>query len=287
VSTTRRLGRGFAEIVGNSTQPTQGLASLPVGQIKPGRYQPRQQIDPAALEELKASIKECGIIQPIVVRPLTQGEYELVAGERRWRAAQALGMAEIPAIVRSLSDQETLEYSLVENLQRNDLNPIEEAMGYARLMAEFGHTHDQLGERLGKDRSTITNLLRLLKLPEVIQAAIRSGALTQGHAKVLLGVEVQEQQLALSEKACTEGLSVRQLEALTLSWQPSVRRQRIDRAPEAVPEIRAIEEELRAKLGTKVMVDSRKRGGRIVIQYFSDEDLTRLLELLGVKVSVS
>jgi ParB family chromosome partitioning protein len=256
-----------------------------VSQIKPGRYQPRQSIDEAALEELKASIKECGVIQPIIVRPLAHGEYELVAGERRWRAAQAVGLTEIPAIVKTLTDRETLEFSLIENLQRDNLNPIEEAMGYARLMEEFAYGHEQLAQRIGKERSTISNVLRLLKLPEPIRDAVKSGLLSQGHAKTLLGVEPSERQLDLFAKTMAEGLSVRHLEALSAAWQPKSRKRRDEIQP--VPEIRAIEEELRSKLGTKVMVTSRKRGGKIVIEYFSNEDLSRLLETFGVRLSVA
>ena len=278
---TRRLGKGFAEIVETSIESSPSFLMIPSNQIKPGRYQPRQQIDEQALEELKASIKDRGIIQPVIVRPISHGVYELVAGERRWRAAQSLGLREVPAVVKSLTDQEALEYSLIENLQRHNLNPIEEAMGYARLMSEFGYSQDQLGERLGKNRSTVANMLRLLKLPNEIQEALRAGKISQGHAKAILAVETIERQLALFQQTVLQELSVRQVEALASTWQPKPKRQRAATDPET----RSIEEELRAKLGTKVMVNARKNGGRIVIEYFSSEDLGRLLQLFGVVTS--
>ncbi len=275
---TRRLGKGFAEIVEHSTQAGVSLLMIPVNQIKPGRYQPRQEIDEDALNELKVSIKDRGIIQPIIVRPISHGVYELVAGERRWRAAQDIGMQEVPAIVRALGDQETLEYSLIENLQRHNLNPIEEAMGYERLMNEFGYSQEQLSERLGKDRTTITNLLRLLKLPEEIRAAVRDGRISQGHAKVLLGVEPADRQQQLFQEVMRQALSVRQLEQLSGTWQPKARRDKtID------PNVKLLEDALRNRLGTKVMLSSRRRGGRIVIEYFSAEDLMRLLDVLGIQ----
>ena len=276
---TKRMGRGFADILENSLPANAGVTTVPVSQIKPGRYQPRQDMDEAALKELTDSIKAKGVIQPLIVRPIAHGVYELVAGERRWRAAQAAGLAEVPVLVKALSDQETLEYSLIENLQRDDLNPIEEAQGYARLSEEFSYSQEQLAERLGKDRSTVANALRLLKLPEDIQRAVRRGTLSQGHAKALAGIEDRSRQLALFGKAVAEHLSVRQLEALvgaSASTRPARRRRGAD------PHLATLEDALRAKLGTKVTLLGRKKGGRIVVEYFSTEDLSRLLELLGV-----
>ena len=279
---TKRMGRGFAEILESSTASGGGVTTLLVTQIKPGRYQPRQDIDEAALKELIDSVKAKGVIQPLIVRPLAHGLYELVAGERRWRAAQAAGLTEVPALVKSLSDQETLEYSLIENLQRDDLNPIEEARGYARLMEEFAYSQEQMAEQLGKDRSTLANALRLLKLPEDIQRAVRRGALSQGHAKVLLGVEDTARQTSLYQRTLAEHLSVRQLEALVAALAPArpARRRR-----GADPHLATLEEALRNRLGTKVTLVGRKKGGRIVVEYFSTEDLSRLLELLGVLLS--
>ena len=185
----KRLGKGLVQIIESSLPSSTSLVLIATEQIRPCRYQPRQDINEAALEELKASIKQRGIIQPIIVRPIAHGTYELVAGERRWRAAKALGIREIPSIVKALSDQESLEYSLIENVQREELDPIEEARALGRLMSEFHYTQEQLSETIGKNRSSVANALRLLTLPEDIQAALRKGILTAGHAKALLGAE--------------------------------------------------------------------------------------------------
>ncbi len=274
----RRLGKGLAQIIETSMPAAESLVMLRTEQIRPCRYQPRQDMKPGALEELKASIKRRGIIQPVVVRPIAHGIYELVAGERRWKAAQQLGLAEIPAIIKALTDQETLECSIIENLQREELNPIEAARAFARLLEEFHYTQEQLAESVGKDRSSIANALRLLKLPEEIQQALRDGAISAGHAKALLGVEPAVKQLDVFRQAVAQHLSVRQLEELTARWQPRSARRRKALDPQA----KALESELRQWLGTKVLFAPRKRGGRIVIEYFSSEDLARILQALGL-----
>ncbi|HAM40501.1 MAG TPA: hypothetical protein DDX89_00100 [Candidatus Omnitrophica bacterium] len=276
----RRLGKGLAELIDTSPQAGGGLVQLRVEQIRPGRHQPRQTFDAATLEELKASIKTHGVMQPIVVRPVAHGTYELVAGERRWRAAQALGLPEIPAIVKPLSDQEALEGSLIENLQRENLNPLEEASAYQRLMEEFAYTQEQLAEAVGKDRSSVANALRLLRLPEEIQRAVRGGKLSAGHAKVLGGVEPPARQIELFRHAATRQMSVRQLEELCGKWQPKAAKRR--RAQD--PQLALIEDELRRLLGTKVTLASRRKGGRIIIEYFSTEDFTRIIQALKVAV---
>lgn len=274
----KRLGKGLAQIIETSLTVSDSLVMLRTDQIKPSRYQPRQTIAPATLEELKASIKRRGIIQPVVVRPMAHGIYELVAGERRWRAAQALGMQEVPSIIKALSDQETLEASIIENVQREELNPIEEAQGFFRLIEEFHYTQDQLGEAIGKERSSIANTLRLLKLPTEIQQAVREGRVSEGHAKILAGVEPAAKQLELFQQTLRNKWSVRQLEEAAGAWQPrAIRRKRV-----ADPNLKALEHELRQRLGTKVSLTPRKRGGRIIIDYFSGEDLARILTALGV-----
>jgi len=278
---TKRLGKGLADIIPTATQPpASSFVMLRVDQIRQGRFQPRAVLSEAALDELKASIRQRGVIEPIIVRPVAHGTYELVAGERRWRAAKALGLSEVPAVIKALSDKEALEYSLIENIQRENLNPLEEAKGYARLSEEFGYTQEGIAAAVGKDRATIANLLRLLKLPQEIQHALRSGAITLGHAKVLLGVEAPGVQLELFRQILKDHLNVRQLEGLVGTSVTSRRRRgrRID------PQLQALEQNLRQVLGTKVGVWSRKKGGRIVIEYFSQEDLVRLLRLLGVTV---
>ncbi len=275
----KRLGRGLAQIIETTTAPGDHLVALRIDQIRPGRYQPREAMNGASLEELKASIKQRGVIQPVIVRPIAHGIYELVAGERRWRAAQAVGLQEIPAIVRALSDQETLEWSLIENIQREGLNPLEEANALQRLVEEFGYTQEALADALGKERSSVANVLRLLKLPEEIQRALRDGTIAAGHAKVLLGVEGRSKQLELCAVISAKQLSVRQLEELAGQWQPKARRTR--RVPE--PHVKALEDELRQLLGTKVTLSERKRGGRVIIEYFSQEDLTRIAHVLGAR----
>lgn len=276
----RRLGKGLAELIETAPQTGSGLVQLRVEQIRPGRHQPRQTFNATTLEELKASIKKHGVMQPVVVRPVAHGTYELVAGERRWRAAQALGLPEIPAIIKALSDQEALEGSLIENLQRDNLNPLEEASAYQRLMEEFAYTQEQLAEAVGKDRSSVANALRLLRLPEEIQRAVREGALSAGHAKVLAGVEPPARQLELFRHAAAHPMSVRQLEELCGKWQPKAARRR--RAQD--PQLKLIEDELRRLLGTKVTLVSRRKGGRLIIEYFSTEDFTRIISALKITV---
>ena len=279
---TKRLGRGLADLIESAvTNELQTMATVRTDQVKSGKFQPRVTFDEAALEELKASIKRQGIIQPILVRPAEHDSYELIAGERRWRAAQALGIAEIPAIVLSLSDKEALEYSLIENVQRANLNPVEEAKGYARLLNEFGYTQEDVASAVGKDRVTIANLLRLLNLPGDIQDAVGRGAISVGHAKVLLSVEHETRQVALSQRAIRDGLSVRALEVLAGAWMPARRRA----ARRDDPQLKSIEQALRTRLGTKVTLMTRKKGGRVLIEYFSSEDLDRILQALGVSTT--
>ena len=278
---TRRLGKGLADLIETPTRNAASFVLLRTEQIRPGRLQPRTSISQQELDELAQSVKRQGVIQPIIVRPLAHGTYELVAGERRWRAAQLAGITEIPAAIKSLNDHETLEYSLVENLQRTNLNPIEEASAYERMTEEFGYTQEAIAETVGKDRATVANALRLLKLPEEIQQALRDGTITMGHAKVLLAAEGHAKQLALGQQILRDKLSVRQLELLVGTWQPGKRR----RTGKGDPHIEALQEELRRTIGTKVTLITRKKGGRIIIEYFSEEDLTRLSQLLGVPAS--
>lgn len=277
--TERRLGRGLAQIVesSSSVRTNPNVVSIRVDQIKPCRYQPREAMDPSALSELTASIKQLGVIQPVIVRPIAHGIYELVAGERRWRASQAAGLQEVPAIVKAFTDQETVEISLIENLHRKDLNPMEQARTFQRLIDEFSHTQEHLAQMLGRDRSSITNMLRLLRLPKEIQQAVGDGKISEGHAKVLAGVDGLPKQLELFKQVTAKGLSVRQLEELAGQWQPAKKRRRAND-----PQSTALEHELRQTLGTKVSLMLRRKGGRIVIEYFSSEDLTRILRVLGV-----
>lgn len=277
--TTKRLGRGLAEIISTSPQSGGSFVMLRTDQIRTNQYQPRTTVNDTALEELKASIRRQGVIEPVIVRPIAHGTYELVAGERRFRASQALDIKEVPAIVKSLSDKEALEFSLIENVQREDLNPLEEGRGYARLLDEFGYTQEDIAAAVGKDRATIANVLRLLTLPDEIRQGLLDGAISMGHARALLSIEDRARQSALYRKAAKEGLSVRQVEALVVTYAPAKRRRA--RRSGADPQLQAIEDDLRRALGTKVSVVPRKKGGRIIIEYFSAEDFTRILQALG------
>ncbi len=277
--TTKRLGKGLADIIsGTVPQGAPNFVALRVDQIRQGRFQPRAAISEAALEELKTSIRRSGIIAPVIVRPVAHGTYELVAGERRFRAAQALGLPQVPAIIKPLSDKEALELSLVENVQREDLNPMEEARGYARLLDEFGYTQEAVAAAIGKDRATVANLLRLLALPDDIQQGLRDGAITLGHAKAILSADGRPKQLELYRLVRRRDLTVRQTEALAGALTPARRRQ----AHRADPQLKSLEDELRRALGTKVSLVARAKGGRIIIDYFSSEDLARIAQLLGI-----
>ena len=283
---TKRLGRGLADIITTNAHVSaiapSGSASfvmLRTEQIRAGRFQPRTVISDAGLEDLKASIKRSGVIEPVIVRPLAHGTYEVVAGERRLRATQALNIPEIPAIIRTLSDKETLEVSLIENIQRENLNPLEEAKGYERLLHEFGYTQEDIASAVGKDRATVSNLLRILALPQEIRQGVSEGRVTLGHAKALLSIEDKTKQLTLYRHVLRSGLSVRQTEAGARADAGGTRR----RARQADPHARTLEEELQRTLGTRVHIHGRKKGGRITIDYFSSEDLTRILHALGVQ----
>ena len=275
---TKRLGRGLADIIDVAPQNTSSFVMLRTDQIRPGRFQPRAAISEASIEELKASIRRSGIIEPVIVRPIAHGTYELVAGERRFKASQSIGIKEVPAVIKSLSDKEALEFSLIENVQREDLNPLDEAKGYARLSDEFGYTQEDVASAVGKDRATVANLLRLLALPQEIQEGLQGGAITLGHAKALLAIQDGAKQVALYRRIKQEEMSVRQAEALAGSLAPAKRR----RIRAVDPQLKSLEDELRRTLGTKVALISRKKGGRLIIDYFSSEDLTRIARALGV-----
>jgi ParB family transcriptional regulator, chromosome partitioning protein len=272
------LGRGLASLIPTRTGTAPGLVEIPLTQIRPNPYQPRRRMDDASLEELVASVRAHGIIQPILVTELIDG-YQLVAGERRFRAAQRAGLDRIPAVVRQLASRDQLELALVENLQRADLDPIEEATAYRQLIDEFSFTQEQLGERLGRARSTIANTLRLLDLSPEIQTAISDGRIREGHARAMAGVpEAGQQQLI--QAIVARDLSVRQTEELARRLRDS-QTGPATTAPRAVDaDVERVEEELRQALGTKVSLARSRRGGRIVIEYYSDEELARLYERL-------
>ncbi len=292
MSETKRLGRGLEALLGSvsrdQAQATGALRELPVATVVPNPFQPRTHIDEAELLELTASIEASGLLQPVIVRP-RNGKYELIAGERRWRAVQRLGWPKIPAVVKDVDDPTLLTLALIENLQRDDLSPIDEASGYQRLGEEFELAQAEIARLVGRDRSTIANLLRLLKLPEEIKQLIQEGKLSEGHARALLSVSDETQQLALAKQAAEEGWSVRELENRTRSASPAQSSSPPGppgvqpRAPQKMPsaDIRRVEDALRKRLGTDVRVTSRRRGrGFLSISYYSNDDLARVLELI-------
>jgi len=267
----RALGRGLGALL-PPTEPedTTRLRELPVESLVPNPQQPRKSFDARALEELAVSIRMSGLLQPLVVRP-RGSQYEILVGERRWRAAQQAGLTRVPVIVREASDAEALELGLVENLLREDLNPVEAAQAYQRLLAEFGWTQEELAQRLGKDRSSIANALRLLRLPEPIQEDLRTGRLTMGHARALLGLPSAAAQLRLRERILSQDWSVRATEAGVQARRPG--RPKIRRR---APDIEAVEEELRMALGTRVRIVGNLLRGRIELPYTSASELERI-----------
>ena len=272
------LGRGLGALLSPapaSTDPGVMVQELPVDSIRPNPQQPRKDFEINGLNELSASMRRSGLLQPVVVR--RQGDfYQLVIGERRWRAAKLAGLDRIPAVIREASDAESLELALVENLLREDLNPMEEAEAYQRLLAEFNWTQEELAERVGKDRSSIANCLRLLKLPEPIQADLRAGRLTMGHARALLSLDLVADQLRLRDEILAHSWSVRATE----EGVKNKRRQLQRRPPRRNPELSALEDRLRETLVTRVRLVGNEHRGRIEIAYTSREDLDRLTELI-------
>jgi ParB family chromosome partitioning protein len=285
----RRLGRGLEALLGPSVAEARAdgsLVHLPIANIRPNRFQPRQVFDETALAELTESLRTAGLLQPVIVRPVADNRYELVAGERRWRAAERLGWRDIGAVVRDVDDRTMLTLALVENLQRDQLSPVDEARGYQRLVVEFKVSHDDVGELVGRNRSTVANALRLLKLPADVQELLHQGRLTGGHARALLQVRDEGEVLRLAKLAADQGMSVRELENLARGGRAPVQRARAGRGQrvrQIAPEVRRIEDELRKRLKTDVFVRARgKNGGRVIINFYSSDDLSRLLEeLLG------
>ncbi len=279
MSKPKGLGRGLDALLGGDDTASRkdAMASLPVGSIRPGKYQPRTRMDQQALAELAASIRAQGLMQPLLVRPVGRDQYELIAGERRWRAAQIAGLAEVPVLVRDVPDNAALAMSLVENIQREDLNPIEEAAGLQRLIEEFRMTHEQAADAVGRSRSATTNLLRLLKLAKPVQAMLMQGTLEMGHARALLALD-GARQVEAANRIAARGLSVRASEALATRLQrgPAARRKhRTDR------DLARLEEEVSQRLGTTVQIrPGRKGSGSIVVSYSGLDHLDQLLKKL-------
>jgi len=277
------LGKGLEALIPEFPKELirseKNLVYIKTDKIKPNPYQPRAKFDQHKMEELTLSIKEKGIIQPVVVRPVGD-EFELVAGERRFLAAQKLGLEKLPALVmEKLSKEEMLELSLIENLQREDLNPIDQARGYKRLLEECQLSQKELSVRIGKDRSSIANTLRLLNLPEAVRNSIANGQLSEGHARPILSLSSEREQITLSRHIIRDGLSVRQTEELVYGGKEKLKRRKIKGTPSKFTEV---ENTLKQFFGTKVNVIPGKKKGKIEIEFYSEEDLSRILELLHI-----
>jgi ParB family chromosome partitioning protein len=273
------LGRGLEALIPVGEE-TAGLLEVPVEDIRPNPHQPRMLIRDDELVELALSIQTHGVLQPLIV--VREGDiYQLVAGERRWRAAKLAGLTTVPVIVKDLAPQQTLELALVENLQRKDLNPLEEASAYRQLIEEFGLTHEEVAQRVGRSRVAVTNTLRLLKATDAVKEALLNGRIGEGHARALLALEDPQAQVAALRMVLRQGLTVRQTEELvgrilqTRPPRPTAR--------SAVPEIQALEDRFQQALGTRVQVRPGKKGGRIIIYYYSEEDLEGLYERLAAR----
>jgi ParB family chromosome partitioning protein len=280
----QRLGKGLDALIGDSgLEETGRLIDIPIGDIRPNPYQPRIDFDTEKIDELARSIEEKGVLQPLIVSK-REGGYDLVVGERRLRAANRAGLTEVPCIIMEVPDEELLEVALVENLQREDLDPIEEAKAYVLMTDKFELSHEEIARRVGKNRSTVSNSIRLLKLPQEIQKLLREGRLTAGHARTLLGIEDPTEQIGAAIELVDKGLSVREAEEgrreVDVSGDPA--RQRHSRQ-QVDPRIKRVEEELQRYFGTLVKLKGSQKGS-IVIKYYSMEDLNRILEILGVEI---
>lgn len=287
----RGLGKGLGALLGDAALQTQpeGSLTLPISQIQPGLNQPRKRFEPEALAELTESVRTHGVIQPITVRRLGSGYYQIIAGERRWRAAREAGLSEVPAMVIEADDRTVMELGLIENLQREDLNPLEEARGYETLLKEYGLTQESVAQRMGKSRPAIANSLRLLALPESILSMLESGTLSAGHARALLTLPTEALQLALAKRVTEEGLSVRQTEALAkrLSKAPKEAPKKDDRKAEIAMYLADVEKNLSNRFGRKVKVTNGRKKGKIELEYYNADDLEALLTALEQAPSLS
>ncbi|MED1437066.1 ParB/RepB/Spo0J family partition protein [Aeribacillus composti] len=281
----RGLGKGINALFTNlELNKEEMVQDIKIGDLRPNPYQPRKTFDPGSIEELKQSILQHGILQPLIVRKSIKG-YEIVVGERRYRAAKEAKLKTVPAVVKELTDEQMMEIALLENLQREDLTPIEEAKAYQSLLEHLSITQEELAKRLGKSRPHIANHLRLLSLPPFVQTLISEGKLSMGHGRTLLGIKKKEKLEYLVNKILKENLNVRQVEQLVQQMNESVSRETKKKIEKKDAFIREQESFLREKFGTSVSIKQQKKKGKIEIEFFSKEDLVRILELLDVKVS--
>ena len=277
------LGQGLGALIpgddaqGQNRQTSSGIAQIPIEDISPNPHQPRIEMDEDTIRELAESIREYGIIQPLIVSKETgQDGYILIAGERRWKAAKTVGLSMVPAIIREVSEQGQLEIALIENLQREDLTPLETAGAYQQLAENFALTHEQIAARVGKSRTSVTNTLRLLNLPDQVKNSLAEGLITEGHARALLGLSSAQAQRAALSTVLNLGLNVRQTESLVKKLNGDRLPPRLK--PQTSPEVKALEDRLRQHFGTKVNLQDRKNGGSLVIYYYSDEELNAILD---------
>ena len=275
------LGRGLGALLGDFDEEIREKTPyklLPIQKVEPNRNQPRQDFDEEELEALAESLSEHGIIQPLTVRELNSGYYQIIAGERRWRAARMAGLTEVPVVVIEADDQKTMELALIENLQRQDLNPVEEALGYRALMDDFGMTQEDAAQRVGKSRPAVANALRLLNLPDAVLEKVRNGSLSAGHARALLSVKSEKKQLEIMQKIIALGLSVRQAELLC----KNLTREPVQEKPVtlAVDYVAECEKQLSKQLGRGVKIINGKRKGRFELEFYGQEDLQILLDAL-------
>lgn len=286
------LGKGLGALIGTrpapvapaptTFEPGEKVQQIDLGKIVPSPFQPRKEFAAEALQELKDSIRQHGIIQPLIVR-VVDGRFELIAGERRWRAAEEVGLAQAPVIVREANDLEVLELSLIENLQRADLNPIEEAQAYARLAGEFGMRQEDIAQKVGRSRAAVANSMRLLDLDQQVQAWVVQGLLSVGHAKVLLGLKAHEEQVAIAETILRRSSPVRDAERMVARQLGTARRRRKSAsAPISSAALDDLQNRLQQYLGTRVTLHHGEKRGRIEIEYYSNDDLQRLLHAIGL-----
>ncbi len=278
--TKRGLGKGLDAIFGESpsVQEEKDYIEIKITEIEPNREQPRKYFDEEQLKALSLSIEEHGLIQPIIVSNRKNGFYSIIAGERRWRASKMAGLKVIPAVVRDYSEEQTMQVALVENLQREDLNPIEEAEGYFTLAEKFGLTQEKISEKIGKSRSYVANAIRLLSLSDDIKELVIEGSLSGGHARTLLSVEDGEKRKLLAKKTVAEQLSVRELEKLATEGN---RKKSIQRNSEFIAEYKEMERKLSSHMAAKVKIINKGKKGKIEIEYYNNEDLCRILDIIG------
>jgi len=278
----RVLGKGLAELIGEQSENS--ISEVALTAIVPNRRQPRTHFKESAVEELAASIRSVGILQPLVVRPLAEGKYELIAGERRLRASRLAGLETVPVLVRSADDRDSLEMALIENVQREDISPLESARAYRKLMDEFGLIQEEVADKVGKSRVSIANTVRLLKLPLRDLQALEQGLITEAHARALLGFPSEPEQIAVLDQILQKSLTVKEVERMaSRAAGPRLRRARtvIDQTD---PNWRALRDRMAEALGAPVKLEGSERGGRIVIDFFSEEDLLRISDALGVSL---